>query len=192
MPDVKTLFELEIEKINIRENFDYRNLDISEEYKLHTSWALKLLLELTTADKTQSPTRQTKISHDLKKTRQRFFCLHLLYHIRNASFAGPLATNISDIFYVRHSDIEYSFNLMSHLGVTQSLSTVRKRQNEIAETRDIYKEVMSFGPSTWALLWDNFNKTHGTQSVIWIGVRFYAIEKIETKLQNMLVLIAHH
>ena len=34
--------------------------------------------------------------------------------------------NISDIFYVRHSDIDYSFNVMSHLGVMQSLLTVPK------------------------------------------------------------------
>ena len=136
MPDVRTLFELEINKLDLRENFDYRNLNISLEYNMYTSWAVKLLMELSTVDKTHSPKRETQILHDLKKTRQRFFCLHLLYHIRNASFASPLTMNISDIFYVRHSDIDYSFNMMSHLGVTQSLSTVWKRQNKIAECRN--------------------------------------------------------
>ena len=178
MPDVRTLFELEMNKLDIRENFDYRNLNISLEYNMYTSWAVKLLMELSTADKTHSPKRETQVSHDLKKTRQRFFCLHLLYHIRNASFASPLAMNISDIFYVRHSDIGYSFNMMSHLGVTQSLSTVRKRQNKIAECRNVMAEVKSFAPCTWTFLWDNFNKTHGSHSVIYGDSNTHSVEVI--------------
>ena len=79
MPDVRTLFELEMNKLDLRENFDDRNLNISFEYNM--CMAVKLLMELSTADKTHSPKRETQISHDLKKTRQRFFCLHLLYHI---------------------------------------------------------------------------------------------------------------
>ena len=35
MPDVRTLFELEMNKLDIRENFDYRNLNISLEYNMH-------------------------------------------------------------------------------------------------------------------------------------------------------------
>ena len=73
MPDVRTLLELEMNKL------------ISLKYNMYTSWAVKVLMELSTADKTHSPKRETQISHDLKKTRQRFFCLYLLYHIRNAS-----------------------------------------------------------------------------------------------------------
>ena len=177
MPDVRTLFELEMNKLDLRENFNYRNLNISLEY-MCTSWTVKLLMELSTADKTHSPKRETQISHDLKKIRQRFFCLHLLYHIRNASFASPLTMNISDIFYVRHSDIDYSFNMMSHLGVTQSLSTVRKRQNKIAECRNVMSEVKSFAPCTWTFLWDNFNKTHGSHSVIYGDSNTHSIEVI--------------
>ena len=178
MPDVRTLFELEMNKLDLQENFDYRNLNVSFKYNMGTSWAVKILIELSTADKTHSPKRETQISHDLKKTRQRFFCLHLLYHIRNASFASPLTMNISDIFYVRHSDIDYSFNMMSHLGVTQSLSTVRKRQNKIAECRNVMSEVKSFAPCTWTFLWDNFNKTHGSHSVIYGDSNTHSIEVI--------------
>ena len=84
--------------------------------------------------------------------------------------------NISDIFYVRHSDIDYSFNMMSHLGVTQSLSTVRKRQNKIAECRNVMSEVKSFTPCTWTFLWDNFNKTHGSHSLIYGDSNTHSIE----------------
>ena len=73
MPDVKTLFEYEIEKLSSRNNLDYKELDIKSEYRLNTSWAAKLFIEVSTTDKTQSPKRETKITHDLKKTRQRFF-----------------------------------------------------------------------------------------------------------------------
>ena len=124
MPDIKTLFEYEIKKLSSRSNLDYRELDINSEYRLNTSWAAKLFIEDSTTDKTQSPKRETKFTHDLKKTHQRFFCLHLMYYIRNASYASPLTMNLSDLFYIRHSDIGYSFNMMSHLGVTQSLKTV--------------------------------------------------------------------
>ena len=167
MPDVKTLFEYEIEKLSSRNNLDYKELDIKSEYRLNTSWAAKLFIEVSTTDKTQSPKRETKITHDLKKTRQRFFCLHLMYHIRNASYASPLTMNLSDLFYIRHSDIDYSFNMMSHLGVTQSLKTVRNRQIETAKTRDVEEEIISFTPCTWTYLWDNFNKTHGSNSVVY-------------------------
>ena len=178
MPAVTILFELEMNKLDLRENFDYWNLNIILEYNMCTSRAVKILMELSTADKTHSPKRETQISHDLKKTRQRFFCLHLLYHIRNASFASPLTMNISDIFYVRHSDIDYLFNMMSHLGVTQSLSTVRKRQNKIAECRNVMSEVKSFAPCTWTFLWDNFNKPHGWHSVIYGDSNTHSIEVI--------------
>ena len=167
MPDVKTLFEYEIEKLSSRNNLDYRELDINSEYRLNTCWATKLFIEVSTTDKTQSPKRETKIKHDLKKTCQRFFCLHLMYHIRNASYASLLTMNLSDLFYIRHSDIDYSFNMMSHLGVTQSLKTVRNRQIEIAKARDVEEEIISFTPCTWTYLWDNFNKTHGSNSVVY-------------------------
>ena len=134
MPDVKTLFEYEIDKLSSRHSLDYKELDIKSEYRLNTSLAAKLFIEISTTDKTQFLKRETKITHDLKKTCQRFFCLHLMHHIRNASYASPLTMNLSDLFYIRHSDIDYSFNMMSHLGVTQSLKTVRNRQIETAKT----------------------------------------------------------
>ena len=63
MPDARTLFELEINKLDLRENFDYLSLNISLEYNMCTFWAVKLLMELFTADKTYSPKRETQISH---------------------------------------------------------------------------------------------------------------------------------
>ena len=167
MSDVKTLFEYEIEKLSSRNNLDYKELDIKSEYRLNTSWAAKLFIEVSTTDKTQFLKRETKITHDLKKTRQRFFCLHLMHHIRNASYASPLMMNLSDLFYIRHSDTDYSFNMMSHLGVTQSLETVRNRQIETAKTRDVEEEIISFTPCTWPYLWDNFSKTHRSNSVVY-------------------------
>ena len=57
--------------------------------------------------------------------------------------------------------------MMSHLGVTQYLCTVLKRQNKIAECRNIMAEAKSFAPCIWTFLLDNFNKTHGSHSVIY-------------------------
>ena len=94
MPDIKTLFEYEIKKLSSRSNLDYREVDINSEYKLNTSWAAKLYIEVSTTDKMQSTKRETKVTYGLKKTRQRFFCLHLKYHIRNASCASPLTMNL--------------------------------------------------------------------------------------------------
>ena len=56
---------------------------------------------------------------------------------------------------------------MSHLGVTQSLSMVRKRQNKIAECRNVIAEVKSFAPSTWTFFVGKFNKSHGSHSIIY-------------------------
>ena len=86
--------------------------------------------------------------------------------------------NISDIFYVRYSNIDYSFNMMSHLGVTQSLSTVRKRQNKIAECGNVMAEMKSFSPCTWTFFWDNFNKTHGSHSVIYGDSNTHSVKVI--------------
>ena len=69
MPDVRTLFELKMNKLDLRENFAYRNLNISLEYNMCTSWALKPLMELSTADKINFPKRETQRSYDLKKTK---------------------------------------------------------------------------------------------------------------------------
>ena len=167
MPDVKTLFEYEMVKLQNRENLNYRDLDIKLEYNYHTSWAAKLFMELSTDDKTMSPKRETKIAHDFKKARQHYFCLHLMYHIRNACFSSPLKMTLSDIFYVRHSDVDYSFNMMSRLGVTQSLPTVRKRQTETAHRRNVEEEIKALGNASWTYMWDNFNKTHGSNSVVY-------------------------
>ena len=62
MPDVKTLFEYEIEKLSSHNNLDYKELDMKSEYRLNTSWAAKLFIEVSTTDKTQSPKRETKIT----------------------------------------------------------------------------------------------------------------------------------
>ena len=167
MPDFKTLFEYEMEKLHNRENFNYRDLDVRLEYNYHTSTAAKLFMELSTHDQTMSPNREAKIAHDFKKVRQCYFCLHLMYHIKNACFSGPLKMTLSNIFYVRHSDVDYSFNMMSRLGVTQSLPTVMKRQTETAHSRNVEEEIKALGNASWTYMWDNFNKTHGSNSVVY-------------------------
>ena len=101
-----------------------------------------------------------------KKTKQRFFCLHLLYHVRNACFCSSFTMYSSDIFYVRYSDIDYSFNMMSHLGVTKPLATVGKRLTLNAENRNIEDEVNTLTPCRWTYLWENICKTHGSNSVV--------------------------
>lgn len=95
------------------------------------------------------------------------FCLHLIYHIRNESCASPLTVNLSDLFYIRHSDIDYCLNIISHLGVTQSLKTVRNRLIETAKAWNVEEEIISFTPCTWSYVWDNFNKTCFLNSVVY-------------------------
>ena len=56
---------------------------------------------------------------------------------------------------------------MSHLGLTQLLKTVQNRQIETAKARDIEEEIILFTPCTCTYLWDNFNKTHGSNSVVY-------------------------
>ena len=82
----QNLFEYEMEKLQNRENLNYQDLDIKLEYNYHISWAAKLFMELSTQDKTMSPKRQTKIAHDFEKACQRYFYLHLMYHIKHAWF----------------------------------------------------------------------------------------------------------
>ena len=86
--------------------------------------------------------------------------------------------NLSDLFYIRHSDIDYSFNMMSHLGVPQSLKTVRNRKIETAKTLDVQEEIISFTPCTWTYLWDSFNKTHGSNSVVYADQHTTTVEVI--------------
>ena len=66
MPDVKTLFDYEVEKLSSRNNLDYKELDIKSEYRLNTSWAAKLFIEVSTTNKTQSPKSETKSHITLK------------------------------------------------------------------------------------------------------------------------------
>ena len=66
--------------------------------------------------------------------------------------------NIKDIIYVCHSDIDNSFNMISHLTVTQFLSMVK--------VKEVMPEVKSFAPCTWTFLWVNFNKTYGSHYTI--------------------------
>lgn len=84
--DVKTLFEYEMEKLQNRLSLNYRYLNTKLGYNYHTSWAAKLFIELSTHDKTMSPKREANFARDFKKTRQRYFCFHLMYHIRNECF----------------------------------------------------------------------------------------------------------
>ena len=151
LPSVSEIIEKEIESMQLNEN-DYRNLDIMYEYNQNTSWAMKLFVELPTLYKTRSPTSEIKRAHDLKKHRQHYFSLHTLYHIRNAIYGGPLSMKLSDVFYTRHKDVNYSFNMFSHLGVTQSFSTVRNRQNKIAEDRNVEDEIQQHEPSNMGVV----------------------------------------
>ena len=70
----------------------------------------------------------TNVARPKKDTRTEFFVFIFLYHSHYASFTSPLTVNVSDMFYVRHSDKEYLFNMMNNLGVIESLSMVKKRQ----------------------------------------------------------------
>ena len=164
MPLVKTLFEYDIEKLQNRENLNYRDLDIKLDYNYHTSWAAKRSMELSIHDKTISPNARQK-SRMILKRHASYFSLHLMYHIRHACLSSPLKMTLRDIFHVHYSEVDYSFNMMSRLGVTQSLPTVRKRQTETVHSRNVEEETKALGNASWTYLWNNFNKIHGSNSV---------------------------
>ena len=84
--------------------------------------------------------------------------------------------NICDIFYVRHSDINYSFDMFSHLGALHSLTTVRQRQSECGKKRNIEEEILDKEPCSLAYLYDNFVKIHGSQSAIFGGQQTKTVE----------------
>ena len=86
--------------------------------------------------------------------------------MRNARFFIPPEMTLSDILYVHHYDVDYSFNMMSCLGVTQSLFTVRKRQTETAHSRNIEEETKALRNASWAYMWNKLNKTHWPNSVV--------------------------
>ena len=44
---------------------------------------------------------------------------------------------------------------------------VRKRQTETAHSRDVEEEIKAFGNASWTYMWDNFNKTHGSNSAVY-------------------------
>ena len=104
---------------------------------------------------------------------------------KNACFSGPLKMILSDIFYVHHSDVDYSFNMMSRLGVTQSLPIVRKRQTETAHSRDAEEEIKALGNASLTYMWGNFDKTHGSNSVVYGDHHTNSIEAINRAALNL-------
>ena len=102
----------------------------------------------------------------------------MMYHIRNAKYSSPFTMNISYIFYNRHDDLAYSFKLFNRLGVTQTLSTVRAKQKISAEDRDLQNKIDEMSPATWVYLYDNFNKTYSTYSVVFGDTQTHTVELI--------------
>ena len=102
----------------------------------------------------------------------------MMYHIRNGKYSSPFTMNISYIFYNRHDDLSYSFKLFNRLGVTQTLSTVRAKQKISAEDRDLQNKIDEMSPATWVYLYDNFNKTYSTYSVVFGDTQTHTVELI--------------
>ena len=148
LPEINKILMKEMEKQDFE---NYRELNILSEYE-YLPWALRLLLELSTSDKTKSPNLNLRAIHDKKKVVLRFFVLQMMYHIRNAKYSSPFTMNISDIFYNRHDDLAYSFKLLNRLGVTQALSTVRAWQKVSEEDRDLQNKIDEMSPATWVYL----------------------------------------
>lgn len=61
--------------------------------------------------------------------------------------------------------------MFNRLGVTQALSTVRAKQKISAEDEDLQNEIDEMSPATWVYLYDNFNKTYSTYSVVFGGTQ---------------------
>ena len=89
-----------------------------------------------------------------------FFIHHQLMNIKNKNYIGPLQKQLSDIMYTKHTDIKYTYNILSHLGILECLTKVSNRQSETSKARDDEKEVESIVERTFVELWFNFCKFH--------------------------------
>ena len=73
---------------------------------------MKLFFEGITKDRTWIPgAPEKRVQHDLRKIRKIYFTSHLLLHIRNSVYTGPLQKQLSDNLYVKHTDINYIYCL---------------------------------------------------------------------------------
>ena len=165
-PELLKLMDMELKDATRRMNEDelsHRQFSLLDEYRSQTSWAIKLLIESITKDKTWiAGTPEKRIQHDLRKVRKIYFTTEVLFHIHNSLYSGPLQKQLSDNMYMKHTDVNYLYNLLSHLGVMESLTTVTERQKTTSEQRNMKKEILEAGKETYCHIHDNFNKVHIT------------------------------
>ena len=64
--------------------------------------------------------------------------------------------------YLRHTDVNYMYNVLSHLGLTESLTTVSEKRKSTSKSRNLKEEITNLGQGTYCHLHDNFNKVHTT------------------------------
>ena len=116
LPDMAKLIELELKSIASRcsdQELDHREFCVLEEHRNKTSLAMKLFFEGITKDRTGIPgAPEKRVQHDLRKIRKIYFTSHLLLHISNSVYTGPLQKELSDNLYVKHTDINYIYNTL--------------------------------------------------------------------------------
>ena len=159
-PQLKDLVEMEI-KYHQQRVFSGNKLQIQSEYDDHLSCILKSLFEIITKDKTRHfKTAEAKGKHDYKKLQHRYHLIFQLFHVRNRQFSGPFKKEISDLLYSKHEDVDFTYNLLSHMGITESLPSVVNRQRIRSKSRDVKEEIKRRGEKTYIFTYDNFCKTH--------------------------------
>ena len=121
-------------------------------------WAIKALLELMTKDKTRCRNRAKE--HHERKYRRMYFIATLLCRVRNSHYVSALQRKIGDVLYTKHSDLSFIYNMCCHLGICQSLTTVRQRQLACSSERDVKAVIQQKHPRTAVFIYDNFCKFH--------------------------------
>ena len=161
--DMSILLEKEIKYHDKRfqsGDIDHRDFNVVDDYRAHTSWAVRLFMEILLQNKSWYPLPDQRRDHAIRKTRKTYFCLHTMLNIKNSNHSGPLQKQLGDIMYTKHTDIKYFYNVFSHLSILDSLPTVIGRQTKLAAERNIEKILQQRGELEYVLLWDNFVKTH--------------------------------
>ena len=146
--DMSILLEKEIKYHDKRfqsGDIDHRDFNVVDDYRAHTSWAVRLFMEILLQNKSWYPLPDQRRDHAIRKTRKTYFCLHTMLNIKNSNHSGPLQKQLGDIMYTKHTDIKYFYNVFSHLSILDSLPTVIGRQTKLAAERNIEKILQQKG-----------------------------------------------
>ena len=156
MPDLNKVMDREIKTLM---SSDHLNFSTLEEYRTRVPWAIRSALKWLLENKTQRNTEEESCQAKLKKIHKIYFSMNILMNIKNSHFIGPMQKQLGDILYTKHGDVNYIYNVLSHLSIVESLPSITSRQVRISKSRRVAEELRAECRENYVLLYDNFNKT---------------------------------